>query len=219
MMEANDTQGTLTRIREKLALLSKRDRHHRVFGSQKHRYRLNPCLSPQQADVLEHRYQVHLPPEYRLFLQEIGNGGVGPDYGIFPLEQSLEFRWDDWKRLFPQMSDYLREPFIPPTSREDEGQFEDGWGPGLLVLGHIGCGDFHYLVVSGVEYGHIWEGPNTFPLPVHRFASLPQEFQKPMRDNAFYAAFHHYLLSPANKERLTFLTWYECWLDTMTATL
>ncbi len=209
-MEADEAHQMLKRIQEKLEQLRALDTNYQVFNAQAHRYRLNPCLSSQQIDALEQRSQILLPAEYRLFLQEIGNGGAGPDYGIFPLEQSLECRWDDWEKWFPEMSDYLQEPFVPPTSPDDTGPFDEAWGPGLLVLGHIGCGEFNYLVLSGVEYGHIWEGSDMHPLPACCFSDLPEEIQKG-RGKDFYSSVHRYLLSPAHKQRLTFLAWYEHW--------
>lgn len=35
----------------------------------------------------EARYNVKLPPEYVFFITQVGNGGAGPYYGLYPLEK------------------------------------------------------------------------------------------------------------------------------------
>ena len=50
------------------------------------RLAFTPCLSAAELDAFEQTHQVLLPPEYRLFLTYIGNGGPGPPaYGLRPL--------------------------------------------------------------------------------------------------------------------------------------
>src|SRR5205823_941382 len=78
-----------TAIRRKLALLSEQDGGWRLFGADRHRYQLAPCLTEHQLDEFEQRYAIRLPHEYRAFLHEIGNGGPGPFYGLLSLEAAL----------------------------------------------------------------------------------------------------------------------------------
>ena len=50
----------------------------KTFGTNGHRFFLNPPLA--EADVLgfEQRHHIRLPVDYRGFLTAIGNGGAGP---------------------------------------------------------------------------------------------------------------------------------------------
>ncbi len=50
--------------------------------------RMDPVrLTPGWLGWLEEHYQVRLPPDYRQFLVEVGNGGVGPCAGLlWPLD-------------------------------------------------------------------------------------------------------------------------------------
>lgn len=66
---------------------AKADKDFQVFGAQKHQYRLNPVVSPAQIKAFEQKYHVQLPEEYVFFLTHVGNGGAGPYYGLYSLEQ------------------------------------------------------------------------------------------------------------------------------------
>ncbi|MFM7405668.1 MAG: SMI1/KNR4 family protein [Cuspidothrix sp.] len=78
-------------ICQKLALLQTKEQiyYNAVFGSQKHKYYLNPCLTAAEIIAFEQRHQITLPEDYRNFLMYVGNGGAGPHYGLFPLEHSV----------------------------------------------------------------------------------------------------------------------------------
>jgi hypothetical protein len=80
-----------------------------VFGADVHRFQLNPPRP--EADVLEFevRHGVTLPREYREFLIDIGDGGAGPFYGIFPLgEVDSSFKLRVWEEFDVGV---LSEPF------------------------------------------------------------------------------------------------------------
>src|SRR5579884_2697565 len=76
----------VTRLHAKVAELRRQDTQFRVFGASAHHYLLNPCLSERQVQEAETHYGIALPEDYRQFLLLMGNGGAGPDYGLFPLE-------------------------------------------------------------------------------------------------------------------------------------
>ncbi|MFN8577544.1 MAG: SMI1/KNR4 family protein [Candidatus Sericytochromatia bacterium] len=62
-----------------------------MFGSSKHKYIINPCLSKDEINLFENKYKVRLPNEYKYFLMKVGNGVVGPYYGLNSLEDSLGY--------------------------------------------------------------------------------------------------------------------------------
>ena len=58
-----------------------RDVSYRVFGSERHRYRLTP-VTPEDLKAFEDELGLALPHEYRIHLSEVGHG-AGPYYGLF----------------------------------------------------------------------------------------------------------------------------------------
>lgn len=72
-------------IKNKLIELKEIDSRFEVFGSSSHKYELNNSVSENDISEFERLNNCILPSEYKEFLIKIGNGGVGPSYGLFPL--------------------------------------------------------------------------------------------------------------------------------------
>ncbi len=64
------------------------DKHLRQFGAEEHQYLFEPVIPLSQVRDFEGRHRICLPQGYVDFLTQVGNGGAGPDYGIFSLEQA-----------------------------------------------------------------------------------------------------------------------------------
>src|ERR1044072_5426568 len=56
-----------------------------LFGASTHRYEFNAALTPGEVAAFEASQSLRLPEDYRDFLLNVGNGGAGPCYGIYPL--------------------------------------------------------------------------------------------------------------------------------------
>lgn len=56
-----------------------------VFGSQSHRFVIQPPVPESVVRDFEILHGIILPEEYKGFLVCVGNGGAGPAYGLFPL--------------------------------------------------------------------------------------------------------------------------------------
>lgn len=78
------------KITELINLAREADEKCEEFGASKHRYKLNPVISLSQVRDFEQRHKIKLPQGYVDFLTQVGNGGAGPDYGIYSLEE-VEF--------------------------------------------------------------------------------------------------------------------------------
>lgn len=199
----------LNRIKEKIGQLKQLDRNYILFGSQRHLYKINPTISLDKVRQFEATHKVTLPKDYVEFLTEIGNGGVGPFYGLEPIQNSL---YDDldYKRadslLNPSQPFLHTEPWnleFQPSVDEDENEeqyenerikFEERYYDkkqmnGVLAICNYGCAVSLNLVVNGQEYGNIWTDDRG-------------------SDNGIYPS--HEL---GNKDKVGFLDWYELWLD------
>lgn len=81
---------------EKIQLLEQLDLQRQAFGAQRHRYAAAAPLSETEIAVVEARLGCVLPTELASFYREVGDGGVGPHYGIVP---GASLRIEDAKYL------------------------------------------------------------------------------------------------------------------------
>lgn len=72
-------------VRSRLARLASSAPAGRVFGANGHGFRLFGVLRADQLARFESERGFVVPSEYAAFLREVGNGGAGPGYGVFPL--------------------------------------------------------------------------------------------------------------------------------------
>ena len=188
----------------------------KVFGSDSDGFILNPPVKPSVITKFESRHKVSLPNDYREFLTQVGNGGAGPYYGVFKLgEMDDSFDHKPWKGNDGFIG-VLSDPFphtkawndLPPYPEEqdDEETYEAEleafdqiyWDPkqvnGAIPICHQGCAYRNWLVVTGAEAGNVWED-----LRVDEKGLLP--------------------VKSKSKRRLTFLDWYNQWLQAAVAQL
>lgn len=135
----------------KLEKLRRTDRDHIAFGSGEpnwgHYYLLAPGLDEPQLAGFEQHYGVTLPADYRQFLQQIGNGRVGPYYGLIALENAIQGCDPGAPFLFPNQQ----------ITFDEAGQEHwDEAAPGIVRLCQQGCGYWCFLVVNGENYGTVW---------------------------------------------------------------
>lgn len=190
------TQKQMKRIRLKFGQLKKLDKNFESFGSAKHRYKLNRTVSESELTDFERSNNINLPIEYREFLMCIGNGGAGPYYGLEPLENGrfVDLGYKDSDELID-----LSKPFPHTehwnldsgeiTDENEEEYFNNKWVNGLLRISNFGCGVSINLVVNGQEFGNVWVDDRC-----NQYGIYPDPYFK-------------------SEGRLTFLNWYEAWLD------
>ena len=186
----------IQRIKDKLQRLKRTDKTYNVFGSEKHRYKLNSRLSEKSIRQFEEVTKTKLPDGYREFLKEIGNGGAGPYYGLEPLEngQYADLHYKDSADLvnpslpFPHTThwNFESDQFIPEN---EDAYFDNKWVNGVLRISDFGCGIWMNMVVNGPEAGNIWVDSR-----VNDGGIFPDPFFK-------------------EEGRVSFLEWYELWLN------
>ena len=105
-------------IEELRSLLEKAratDADLKQFGAEHHKYQWNPPASLKEIEAFERETGISLPDGYRNFLLQAGNGGAGPFYGLFSLEQVKG--WLSWQ-VEPGETPYLA-PGTDPDSLKD----------------------------------------------------------------------------------------------------
>ncbi|MDC0716653.1 SMI1/KNR4 family protein [Nannocystis bainbridge] len=68
---------------EKLQILRELDRGYTTFGARTHRYLLRPTATTRQLAAIEKKLGAKLPPGLHAFYLDVGDGGAGPDFGLF----------------------------------------------------------------------------------------------------------------------------------------
>ena len=185
-------------IKEKFQKLKSLDKDFKIFGAHFHEYGFNPTLSETQIKEFEKNHSIKIPEEYRLYLENIGDGKAGPFYGIYELNYN-DGNSSDLSKPFPCTQ---KEPFkmmdaydtIPENLSDDEyneflnniyGQATNG----LIFLATEGCGMYSVLVVNGEEYGNVW-------------------YYDLANDAGIFP-----LVNPKTKKPMRFFEWLEIWLD------
>ncbi|WPO71646.1 MULTISPECIES: SMI1/KNR4 family protein [unclassified Streptomyces] len=177
--------GVWTGVRERVLALRSAPYRKAVFGAEFHEYghgfALLPVLTREQVAAVERHRGVAFPAEYRGFLLEVGAGGAGPDYGLFPVRPVGPDT--------PPATPHGARPFRPERTREladhqdaepsraayggtpqDEARFRrdhHAWDrredelleiltEGTLCVGEQGCGYYTLLALTGPERGTMW---------------------------------------------------------------
>src|SRR5262245_20729612 len=112
-------EGQITVIKKKLDELARKDIGFQIFGASSHRYQNKGRLYEHEVKSFEKTYNIHLPPDYREFILQIGNGGAGPFYGLESLADGL---YEDlhYKRKNDLINPSLEFPFTEAWNSDFE---------------------------------------------------------------------------------------------------
>ncbi len=94
-------------LKNRVLALKAKDKDFKVFGSNHHQYQAGNCLTEAEILAFEEQYKIRLPEDYRAYLQYFGNGGVGKDYGIIPLQRTV------FPNAKPHLPFCLTMPYFP----------------------------------------------------------------------------------------------------------
>lgn len=152
---------------EYIKLLVKRageiDKTREVFGASKHQYKLNPVVSMDNICKFESKYNIKLPEEYVFFLTMIGNGGAGPYYGLYMLENTNlhnEYPESISKQAFinKDLTKEMWKIMMDKLEESDDDQYDEIMEQvyaGLTIIGTQGCTYDNLLMINGSEEGKI----------------------------------------------------------------
>lgn len=122
-------------------------------------------LNVPEIEKWEAHYAIHLPDDYRRFLQEIGEGAPGPGGTLLSLVKGAEYQ--GWRG---HMDDFLQRPF-PFSAVQTEKILRDKrnglyafaveklWG--FLTIAEYGSGWSYILPLNGEEAGRMWLSDGT----------------------------------------------------------
>ncbi len=206
----------IQQLKNKLTQLAKNDKNFQNFGSELHRYQLNPCLTESEIQFFEEKNRITLPEDYRNFLLEIGNGGAGPGYGL--LELKVKNEKEITEVIQEGYDNYLSQPFLLEKAwnyrhlLDPDEEFveidEDKLIQGTINVTHYGCDIYARLVITGNQRGTIWINDcggdgGIYPCSLH----IAYFYHCEGYDN------EEELQSAFRQPALSFYDWYDNWLN------
>ncbi len=134
-------------IKEKLIELKQLDKAFSIFGSERHKYRLNNTLSLNEISQIESTNNIILSEEYKQILNLIGNGDAGCGYGLEKLNiDKINPPYIGTDKLLRNCKD---------PSKIDLDMINTDELSGYIKLFDHGCGMEQCLIVTGDETGDI----------------------------------------------------------------
>lgn len=141
------------RIRHKLQQV--RARGLTCFGANGHHFQLNLTLSEDEVLAFEQEHGVELPADYRMFLTQVGNGGAGPYYGLYPLEKWNAIAGQEIPGQLASVCPILPEHADGTNlSKKLNCEWEDCFR-GTIALCNQGCTYAAAMIVTGPHRGQI----------------------------------------------------------------
>ncbi|MDE5950433.1 MAG: SMI1/KNR4 family protein, partial [Acetatifactor sp.] len=168
-VEKQLTDGYAQYLRELIEEAGRVDAGREVFGAEKHQYRINPVVNMAEIRRAEEERHVKFPEEYVFYLTKVGNGGAGPDYGLYPFEKVLaedrnpylgqifeqtvttQLTKEQWREHMRKL-DELGESFETDTDYE---RYKSILFSNMMPIGTQGCTLDNMLMLSGGDADRI----------------------------------------------------------------
>ncbi len=151
-----------------------------MFGVSEHQYKLGSPVDLTFVRSIEEKYHFRFPEDYVQFITEVGDGGAGPGYGLYPFsyyctEAESAKEANARKKYLHRLGRELRLLPIEPEWL-DNGVL---YGPyGFFHLGTHGCWRDFGLVTAGERYGQvfIYDTEGAFELAASSFQAFYQDW-------------------------------------------
>lgn len=181
-----------------------------MFGVADHQYRLGSPVDLAFVRTIEEAYHFRFPEDYVQFITEVGDGGAGPGYGLYPfgyycteVESTKEAKAREIYlrglgrelKLLPIESEWLEDFCISKEEYEKnpEKYFRGGKGSfnwdndtpyGFFHLGTYGCWRDFGLITAGERYGQVFirDTEGGFELEARSFQEFYQDWLNSILD-------------------------------------
>ncbi len=181
-----------------------------MFGVADHQYRLGSPVDLAFVRTIEEAYHFRFPEDYVQFITEVGDGGAGPGYGLYPfgyycteVESTKEAKAREIYlrglgrelKLLPIESEWLEDFCISKEEYEKnpEKYFRGGKGSfnwdndtpyGFFHLGTYGCWRDFGLITAGERYGQVFirDTEGAFELEARNFEEFYQDWLNSILD-------------------------------------
>ncbi len=140
-----------------------------------------PPVTEVRARTFEQKHQTKLPPGYRRYLIEIGDGVESESFALYGLTEAERDLGGALGDPFPYGNAYAKQ-LLTKLMDSVETTFSDvmgdpavlarqvtGMPPGCIPLADLGGGEISVLVVTGEQAGYVWrigdfDSPETIDL-------------------------------------------------------
>ena len=175
-----------------------------MFGVSEHQYKLGSPVDLTFVRSIEEKYHFRFPEDYVQFITEVGDGGAGPGYGLYPFsyycteaESAKEanarkkylHRLGRELRLLPiepewlddfciSQEDYKKNPEKYFRGSSESFNWHNDTPYGFFHLGTHGCWRDFGLVTAGERYGQvfIYDTEGAFELAASSFQAFYQDW-------------------------------------------
>lgn len=151
------------RLKKLVSLAKKADPQYKVFASWRYKYTFNECTSLEKVQEFEKKHNIKIPETFIRYLTEVGNGGAGVGYGVYPLEK-LKISVSESEKTIFDYENY-EELWASVCNETENAETENNsvWLDelyllsmnGLLNIGTAGCTMDYCLICKGKNYGKI----------------------------------------------------------------
>jgi len=143
------------------------DPEYKIFGSKKHKYTFNDPISLNEVREFEKEHEIKLPENYVRVLTEIGNGGAGPYYGLYPLKEIINYQSGSLFTKIGSEETLIDDTLTPEKwckmiekleTLEDDEEYDELFQKlfsNSVVVGTQGCTFDSLLMCAGSEYNRI----------------------------------------------------------------
>ena len=162
----------------------RRDPNYQIFGARSHHWQFGKPADMQEIRAFEKEMHISLLEPLVRYLTELGDGGAGPDYGIYSLEEMRKYnpslrqtaklpvmldhsmtnaQWSDFAQKYEALDDIINTDHLAAYTKEqqerlfqEERDMELSLIAGGVFIGTPGCTMNTILMCRGAAAGEVF---------------------------------------------------------------